>query len=597
MKKLKEWLKKLDNEILLYLLTFFIFLIPLYPKIPLMVVNYTYVAIRAEDFFIALLSAVFIIQLIRRRVTLPNKKFVILFGLFWVAVFTSYYLGYFVNKTIPIEFNKVAFYHSLRRVEYMILFFIAAGAVRSIRDFKILLYSLFFSLLLVDIYGLGQRFIDFPAIQTMNPEYAKGRILFLTPEARISSTFAGHYDLSAFIVFLMPLLWGVYVAGGSFLSKAHNFWLDPLFFIRKFFSWIARKIGKRQTQVAAFVEDFKLDFDSYLPIVTFGLISILLLALAVKTYESAVFVSLSLVLLAAIALFIYRMRPLALLIIFVISIFTLVLTSSRVSYIALIVTTPLFLWYIRRYFLAIVAFAVIFGMTFTNSALIERFAQTFQIKLFLVDTRTGETHVVQEIKSNKLPAGSQVLLKVDKKKTTSQEEALKKHLIAVAKLTPTPRPTRGPLFGLKITPIALADAAAFKQFFAWAPDISFSTRLQVEWPRAIGAFKYNPIFGTGPASITDATDNDYLRSLGEFGLLGTLLLGAILLYIARFLYTRSKQLPENLRPLTVAPIFSLLGLLINAGYIDVFEASKVAFVFWYTMGIYVGLLKSQTPKS
>ncbi len=46
----------------------------------------------------------------------------------------------------------------------------------------------------------------------MNPEYAKGYLLYLTPEARISSTFAGHYDLAAYLVFIIPLIWGFYFA-------------------------------------------------------------------------------------------------------------------------------------------------------------------------------------------------------------------------------------------------------------------------------------------------------------------------------------------------------------------------------------------------
>jgi hypothetical protein len=37
-------------------------------------------------------------------------------------------------------------------------------------------------------------------------------------------------------------------------------------------------------------------------------------------------------------------------------------------------------------------------------------------------------------------------------------------------------------------------------------------------------------------------------------------------------------------------LFGIGALLINASYIDVFEASKVAYTFWMIMGIYVGVL-------
>ncbi len=590
MKKLENWLKVLDDNLLTGLLAIFIFLIPLYPKIPLMVVNYTYVAIRAEDFFISLLTGVFLVQLIRRKATI-SRQFAITFLLFWGAVFISFYVGYYINQTIPIEFNKVAFYHALRRVEYMIVFFIAAGSIRSVKQFKILLYSLFFSLLLVTVYGVGQRFGGFPAIQTMNPEYAKGRILFLTPEARISSTFGGHYDLSAFIVFIMPLLWGAYVAGKGFLSPARILWIDPLHILRGIGRFITSKLNKLKSsgKSLSLLKDMSLTKAEMIGIFIIASGVICLLAQAVKTYEMILFFVLGGILFVSMLIF-ARFRSLYLFALIVLSIFTLVLTSSRVSYFGLIVATPLFLWTIRRYVLALLAFTMILLMTFTNSALIERFAQTFQIKLFLVNEQTGETHVVQEIKSDKLPAGSQVVLKVNQKKATVEEEALKKHLIYVESLKTSPGPTSGPQFGLKITPVPIADSATFKEFFAWAPDISFSTRLQVEWPRAIGAFKLSPLFGTGPASITDATDNDYLRWLGEFGAVGTGLFLLILFQIGYFIFKRRRLLPEDAQPLVIAPLFSLFGLMINAGYIDIFEASKIAFTFWYTMGLYVGLL-------
>ena len=51
-------------------------------------------------------------------------------------------------------------------------------------------------------------------------------------------------------------------------------------------------------------------------------------------------------------------------------------------------------------------------------------------------------------------------------------------------------------------------------------DRSTNIRLNVEWPRAIRAFSKNPLLGTGYSSISLATDNDYLRALGEVGFLG-----------------------------------------------------------------------------
>jgi O-antigen ligase len=127
------------------------------------------------------------------------------------------------------------------------------------------------------------------------------------------------------------------------------------------------------------------------------------------------------------------------------------------------------------------------------------------------------------------------------------------------------------------------------------PDISVATRLQVEWPRAIRAFLKYPIFGKGPSSITEATDNDYLRWLGEFGIVGTVLFMFILgklfvtIFIAALRNTSEKVIIMGI-------LAGYFGLLINATMIDIFEASKVAFIFWMIMGITVGYLTHVKPE-
>ena len=49
--------------------------------------------------------------------------------------------------------------------------------------------------------------------------------------------------------------------------------------------------------------------------------------------------------------------------------------------------------------------------------------------------------------------------------------------------------------------------------------------------------------------------------------------------------------------LIIAGILSgYFGLLINATMIDIFEASKIAFMFWMIMGITIGYLNEQNVK-
>jgi hypothetical protein len=127
-------------------------------------------------------------------------------------------------------------------------------------------------------------------------------------------------------------------------------------------------------------------------------------------------------------------------------------------------------------------------------------------------------------------------------------------------------------------------------------DRSTSIRLNAEWPRAVRAFLKNPLLGTGYSSISLATDNDYLRLLGEIGLLGFF---GFLLIIVRMgnLFVRIRSKIGSFNKIEQAMIAGtaggLLGTLLNATFIDVFEASKFAIIFWFLIGISVYLIKNK----
>jgi len=117
-------------------------------------------------------------------------------------------------------------------------------------------------------------------------------------------------------------------------------------------------------------------------------------------------------------------------------------------------------------------------------------------------------------------------------------------------------------------------------------------RLNVEWPRALRAFAKNPLLGTGFSSITLATDNDYLRLLGEVGLLGFVTFVMILLLILKeaikIIFAKEKDFSWFLG---VGITCGILGFFTNALFIDVFEASKVAITFWLLSGLLVGIAR------
>ncbi|MCS7092866.1 MAG: O-antigen ligase family protein [Patescibacteria group bacterium] len=509
MKELGKLFKIIDNNLLRWLFIGFIFIVPLWPKLPLRMINYTYIAIRAEDLYLSLLAAVFLIQVIRRRVSL-NRQFLILFLIFWFFVFLSFAWNTFVTKTI--EHLHLGLLHSLRRVEYMIVFFIGLSLIKNKNDFFQMMRYFFVAIFLVCLYGLGQKFLNFPAVQTMNPEYAKGYLLYLTPEARISSTFAGHYDLASYLVFFIPLVLSFY-------------------------------------------------------------------------------------------LFRNQRRYLAL---FFLCLLILIYTVSRISFIAYILTVFSFLILLKKFRLSLTIFVLTVILITATGEMTERFLRTFQIRTILVDEKTGAVYIGQKITTKELPAGTFYLklgqqeqkalakIKQEIKKVPNRNkeefniETFKQEIIqkkiqeaaATGKITEEKKEVYIATLSANIKPVNTI-----------VSDISFATRLQIEWPRAINALMKNPFLGTGPSSLTEATDNDYLRWLGEFGLLGTLSFFLILFFILKetFLSLKNKFQDQNL--LLAGFAFGLGALLVNATYIDVFEASKVAFTFWMIAGLLVGFRK------
>lgn len=504
MKKLINWLNWLDNNLVKILLIIFIFLIPLYPKLPFKMVNFTYIAIRLEDFFIAFLTLVFFIQLLRKKIFL-NWYYFVFFSFFWFSVFLSVIWNIYISKTI--EVTHLGFLHALRRVEYMIVFFIALSQLKSEKNFFYFIKIVFFVNFLVNIYGIGQKFLGLPAVQTMNPEYAKGYLLFLTPEARISSTFAGHYDLASYLIFLMPIILGFYF----FEKKLRYFFL------------------------------------------------------------------------------------------FTLSLITLIFTASRISYLAYLASIFPLLIFLKKpkEFIIILFLTVVFTLSSNN--LTSRLKRTFQVKQIFINEKTGQIIVPQKITTKELPAGTfyidisketistKIIEKIAETKqpiSTIEEKLLKEKILEDIRKEAK---IKGNFLTKEQEDLILATISAkLKPISTVVSDISFATRLQVEWPRAISAFFKNPLLGTGPSSITEATDNDYLRSLGEVGILGTSSLGIILALIIKKILQTVKNL-KKIKPVNLGYIFGLFALLINASYIDVFEASKMAYTFWLVSGLFVGL--------
>ena len=220
MKKLFTWFETTGlYAIALFLLAFIL----LYPKLPLIDIVQTWVNIRLEDFFVAI-ACVFLLSLKLREKKLAETPLTIPIVVYFVVTAISLINALiFIFPKYPTELlPHLAFFHYARRIEYLSVFFLAFEAFRRKPKLWGVIAVLASTYTLVLLYGVGQKFFGFPAFLTMNEEFAKGIPLRLPSTARIPSTFGGHYDLAAFLVFTIPVM-------GSMIFAVRKWFLKILF--------------------------------------------------------------------------------------------------------------------------------------------------------------------------------------------------------------------------------------------------------------------------------------------------------------------------------------------------------------------------------
>lgn len=458
-------MRKLFNQfnlltVLKYCLAALLVVVPLYPKFPIFNVPGTYVAVRAEDFLIALIGLLWLGVAFKRGFTNFFKdKLNLAILIFFAAGLLSSLSSIYLTRTAP---PHIVFLHWARRIEYLIPFFASVTLVKSLPRAKFLTFALFTATFFVFAFGLGQVYAKFPVISTQNEEYSKGLALQWVPGARLHSTFAGHYDLAAFLVILLPISAALF--------------------------WHYKKLKNK---------------------ILFLMFSIL---------------------------------P---------AFWLMLRAESRVSFASFLFGVAVSLWLIKKkiYIVPVIALCILSAVFFTDLGVrYKNSLQTYWQRI--TNTQKINFRLVQ-------PAFAQTLTPAVPERTRNKQ-------------TESAKPQIPNIF----------------------EDRSTAIRLNVEWPRALRAFAKNPILGTGYSSITLATDNDYLRLLGETGLVGTL---AFLLVILRLLQKLVAYVRNTKRDWKYYYICGFtggfLGLLLNATFIDVFEASKVAIIFWALAGIAVGLVE------
>lgn len=221
------------NKVSKYLIASVLVIVPLYPKFPLINIHGTYVAIRMEDFLIALIGIFVLSQVILRLKSYLKNDVMKAIFIFLTVGFVSLVSAVLITKTVV---PSIGLLHFVRRIEYFIPFFAGYLVFVNPESTKEKLSFVVKCLLVVTsiafIYGFGQRFFSWPVIITQDQEYSKGVALKWTAGSHISSTFAGHYDLASYLVLILPifivlffslkekynkLMVGLVIAGGLWL--------------------------------------------------------------------------------------------------------------------------------------------------------------------------------------------------------------------------------------------------------------------------------------------------------------------------------------------------------------------------------------------
>lgn len=531
MKKILSWL---DDNLLTLLTGFLIVMIPLYPKIPLAELIQGYIVrMRLEDLCVLFTLIAWFVQLLRHKITFPKNTIGYAMLVYIAIGFISSLSALYITDSVPFIREQVLklWLHWFRRIEYFSLFFITYSAIRSKKDLILFVKVALLTLIGVILYGIGQKYFYFPAFSTMNREFSKGIRLYLQPNSRLLSTFGGHYDLAGYLMMLL-----------TFTLPA---------------AWLATK----------------------------------------KVLKSLLYLT------------------------SLIAYWCLVLTTSRTSFIGFLVgiTVVAWLlvkskgwgWVLKRW---LVTMFVSFIVMFTFSNLLERFLQVIPNKelrdsILELQQVVNQPFLAEPTNSQTvqtLPSLFDYIFKKEVSKPVVLTDTEKTQLDIVASTSDMPpsivKPTPTPNLPSDVS----EESETIRKDMAeesgreykgpnYSPNalkygLSMGIRLDALWPQAIKGFKTNPILGTGYSTLVkttneeftyaESTDNDYLRMLGETGLLGTIAFMWIIYAVIKYSYINLATAEGITVVLSLGAIGATVAMLTTATYIDIFESSKVAYVYW-----------------
>lgn len=533
----------IDTQLLFIVSIFLLAFIPLYPKLPLFDIIEGYIVrARIEDVLIAGATLIFFIQLLRKKITLnmPMTKIIIAYA---IIGFFSTLSAIFITQTVPLSSIHIikSFLHYFRYLEYFALFYFLSTAIKTKKQFLISVTVLIVTLLGVGIYGIGQKYLYWPVYSTMNREFSKGIVLYLTEHARVQSTFGGHYDMAAYLVIILPI---IYLFALQIKHKAV-----------KIAVWIAWLIGVWLLVLSA-------SRTSFIAFIAALVVGILLVSLLQKGRVEKITFFFS----------------------------KLITTGVLISII----------------FLS-------FGEDITERLL--QSAKAYPVVTQTIDTVTKQKETaLASFHESEIGKNIQTITDTQIKKPENGISVEEAEILVSSDTRPSPIKPSDVFVDVPnkvsvsttsaegVTTTVVIEVPRTYSDNAIKHGLSLAIRLDTLWPQALQGFYTNPLLGSGYATLTkstveqfteaESTDNNFLRTLGETGLLGFITFyGAVLIpmYVA-FSILRDKGEKQLAKKYFAAGfIAASVGLLINATFIDVFAASKVAFMFWAVAGILVAL--------
>lgn len=534
----------INSNLLLIFAGFLIIFIPLYPKLPLFEAIPGYIVrVRLEDIFVLLAVFIWFIKAIKNKIKW-NSPILWLMSLYLIFAVLSVVSAVVISKTVPVDLADRDFIHLaktllhlFRYMEYFALFFIVSSSIKTKKDFQILLITMIITLLGVSIYGIGQKYYYWPVYSTMNREFSKGLRLYLTPHARVQSTFGGHYDFAAYLVIILNLVVALFY-------KNKNRWQKIGLFIIYILGLWSLIVSASRTSFIAFCA---------------GLL------------------------------------------------FILIYTSSKEVGFA-----KKFKAFIKKSFIQLLIFTAMFF--YFGDDMYERFLQ--------VITAYPEIHEGYHEFNDKCKTISQSILvnlnlkiKLFKaeipKNAISTDDLAQKIVVASDTKPSSQKPLDVYVDVPDLIPVATISASGSANTIlveterTWSDNalkhgLSLAIRLDELWPRAIQGFLKNPLLGTGYATLTkkdnvqfteaESTDNNFLRTLGETGLLGFISFYSVVILSMTIASKFLKSKDQLTSAVSLGFFAASIGILLNALYIDVFAASKVAFTYWAFTGLLFGLV-------